>query len=184
MSWKVDESLKLVLRAKSARQTAASKLRIESLVMASHCPLEKKSKVLPGGSPLKSALAVPSSPIVLSTSLLLAMLQRIHLLMVLPTTQAFFLRRSSPHAVSSAWNPVFPHTSPPLSSTWLTPTSPSCLSCHATVFREVFPDLLIYRAISPAQLHRVTIILNLSLVWSRSYHPPQHKCCLWPRELK
>ena len=160
VSWKVDGSLKLVLMAKSARQTAASKLRIWESHSGFPLPIRKKSKVLPGGSPLKSALTVPSSPIVLSTCLLLAMLQQIHLPMVLPTTQAFFLLRSSPHAVSSARNPVFPHTSPPLSSTWLTPTSPSRLSCHATFFRKVFPDLLIYRTVTLAQLHCVTIILS------------------------
>lgn len=101
----------MVLMAKSARQTAASKLRIESLPMGNGFPLpiRKESKVLPGGGPLKSALTVPSSPVVLSTCLLLAMLQQIHLPTVLPTTQAFFLLRSSPCAVSSAWNRFSPY---------------------------------------------------------------------------
>lgn len=172
VSWKVDRSLKSVLLTKSAKQTAASRARVERLATASHFPWEKKSSLYQAWKVLQNpALTFPSSPIFLSTPLLLAVLQQIHLPVVLPTFQAFSLLRASPHALSSAWNPVCPHTSHPLSSTWLTAISSSfCFS--VTSFREVFPDFLIYRTLAS---YTMSGALYLSPVWPRSYHLPQHK---------
>lgn len=160
---------KIVLMAKSARQTAASKrgLRVFPWAMASHWPIEKRIQNLTRRKSFKIRSYCPLQPHRSSTCLLLAMLRH-HLPMVLPITQAFFLPQVLPMCCfPSAWNPVFPHTSPPTVLDVADPYFPFHVPAAMQPSSErSFLDLRIYRTVTlcPVTRHYRSWPLYLSLV--------------------